>query len=121
MPILVIAVVAACIALIVFVTVRRINQGGGCCGEHEKAQKKVRPADMDKSHYPYRYTAKVEGIVCSNCVRRVENSFNSADGIYAKVNTDDNTVVMLSKHPLDRRAATEMLDGSYFLSDFKEK
>ncbi|MCR4780356.1 MAG: heavy-metal-associated domain-containing protein [Ruminiclostridium sp.] len=120
MPILVGFIVIACAALIVLATVRRIRRGGGCCGEHEGAPKKIRPADRDKSHYPYRYTARVEGIVCANCVRRVENSFNSRGGIYAKVNTDDNTVMIYSKSPLERREAAQMIDGSYYLADFVE-
>ena len=121
MPILVISVIIACIALIVLVTIRRIKHGGGCCGEHESAPKKILPADRDRSHYQFCYTAKVEGIVCSHCVRRVENSFNSQDGIYAKVNTEDNTVTIYSKRALERREAAQMLDGQYYLADFKEK
>ena len=38
-----------------------------------------------------------------NCVRTIENAFNSQEGFYAKVNTEDNTVTILSKqqHPTD--------------------
>ena len=120
-PVLVVPVVAVCIALIVLLTMRRIKRGGGCCGEHESAPKKIRPTDRDKTHYPYRYTAKAEGMICANCVRRVENSFNSNDGIYAKVNMDNNIVVIYSKRPLDRREAAQMLNGAYTLTDFKEE
>ena len=120
-PVLVILVVSVCIALIVILTIRRIRHGGGCCGEHESAPKKIRPADRDKSHYPYRYFANVEGIVCSNCVRRVENSFNSNNGIYAKVNMDNNIVVIYSKRPLECYEAAKMLDGAYTITDLREE
>ena len=46
---------------------------------------------------------KVYDIHCQNCVRTIENAFNSQEGFYAKVNTEDNTVTILSKqqHPTD--------------------
>ena len=36
-------------------------------------------------------------IHCQNCVHTIENAFNSQEGFYAKVNTEDNTVTILSK------------------------
>lgn len=54
--------------------VKKLRAGGGCCGPHEAAEKKVRVADRDKSHYPYTAVLRVDGMTCSNCVRRVENA-----------------------------------------------
>ena len=31
---------------------KKLRQGGGCCGEREPAEKKVRVADRNRSHYP---------------------------------------------------------------------
>lgn len=87
----------------------------GCCGSSE-AIKKVRVKDKNKDHYPYKAVLKVYDIHCQNCVHTIENAFNSQDGFYAKVNTEDNTVTILSKqqHPPDELINT-------FRNSYKEK
>ena len=59
--------------------------------------KKIRIKDKNKDHYPYKAVLKVYDIHCQNCVRTIENAFNSQEGFYAKVKTEDNTVTILSK------------------------
>ena len=44
---------------------------------------------------------------CQNCVHTIENAFNSQEGFYAKVNTEDNTVTILSKQ---EHTADELID-----------
>ena len=68
----------------------------GCCGGSETI-KKVRVKDKNKNHYPYKTVLKVYDIHCQNCVHTIENAFNTQEGYYAKVNTDSNTVTILSK------------------------
>lgn len=63
----------------------KMRRGGGCCGSHEAAEKKVKVADKNKDHYPYAVTLTIDGMTCSNCSRRVENALNSLDGVWAKV------------------------------------
>ena len=67
-----------------------------CCGGSETV-KKIRIKDKNKEHYPYKVVLKVYDIHCQNCVRTIENTFNSQEGFYAKVNTENNTVTILSK------------------------
>ena len=57
----------------------KMRHGGGCCGSHEAAEKKVKVADKNKDHYPYAVTLTIDGMTCSNCSRRVENALNSLD------------------------------------------
>ena len=114
----IIAVVCVVLALII---VRKIKHGGGCCGEHETAAVKVRAADRELSHYPYRYRAVIEGMVCANCVRNAENALNSSEGIYALVELGSKTADIRSKRRLERREAAALLDGtSYTLTEFEE-
>lgn len=63
---------------------KKLRQGGGCCGEREPAEKKVRVADRNRSHYPYHAVLKIDGMVCANCARRVENAINRMDGYWAE-------------------------------------
>ena len=63
---------------------KKLRQGGGCCGEWERAEKKVRVADRNRSHYPYHAVLKIDGMVCANCARRVENAINRMDGYWAE-------------------------------------
>lgn len=95
-----------CIILVIIICIgirsTKKRATSGCCGSSETV-KKVRVKDKNKDHYPYKTVLKVYDIHCQNCVRTIENAFNSQDGFYAKVNTEDNTVIILSKeqHPTD--------------------
>ena len=95
-----------CIILVIIICIgirsTKKRATSGCCGSSETV-KKVRVKDKNKDHYPYKTVLKVYDIHCQNCVRTIENAFNSQDGFYAKVNTEDNTVTILSKeqHPTD--------------------
>ena len=95
-----------CIILVIIICIgirsTKKRATSGCCGSSETV-KKVRVRDKNKDHYPYKTVLKVYDIHCQNCVHTIENAFNSQDGFYAKVNTEDNTVIILSKeqHPTD--------------------
>lgn len=80
---------------------KKLRFGGGCCGEREAAEKKVKVADKDKSHYPYTAFLKIDGMTCSNCVRRVENALNRLDGVWATIQLEQNTALVRMKQPLD--------------------
>ena len=56
---------------------RTIKYGGSCCSGGGAMDKKIRVKDRNSSNYPYCYTLKVDGMVCSGCVRKVENAINS--------------------------------------------
>ena len=114
-------IIAAVCAVLAVMIVRKLRHGGSCCGEHETAAAKIRAAERDLSHYPYRYRAVIEGMVCANCVRNAENAFNSAEGIYASADLGSKTADIRSKRRLERREAAAMLDGtSYTLTEFEE-
>ena len=93
-----------CVILVIIICIgirsTKKRTTSGCCGGSETI-KKVRVKDKNKDHYPYKTVLKVYDIRCQNCVRTIENAFNSLEGFYAKVNTEDNTVTILSKqqHP----------------------
>ena len=82
-------------------TLNRILHGSACCGERDAAPKKIKVQDKNKSHYPYIYVLSIDGMHCSNCVRHVENAFNSIDGVWAKVNLEKKEATVLSKNPFE--------------------
>lgn len=95
-----IAIIAVLAVVIIIALVRIIkNRGKSCCGSGGSV-KKVRPADTNAQNYPYSAIARVEGMVCINCVRRVENAFNSLDGYMAKVDMDTNLADIRAKMPM---------------------
>lgn len=119
---MIIILIVAATLLMGYMIYKKIRKGGNCCGEHETIAARTGPADGDIAHYPYRYTAEIEGIVCSRCVRNVENAFNSSDGIYAKAGTGTKTVKLYSKQKLSRREAAAILEcTTYTLIDLKEE
>ena len=89
-----------CIILLILVCIgirsTKKRATSGCCGGSETV-KKVKVKDKNKEHYPYKNILKVYDIHCQNCVRTIENAFNEQEGFYAKVNTENNTVTILSK------------------------
>lgn len=78
---------------------RKLSHGGGCCGEHEAAEKKVRVSDHNKDHYPYTTVLTVDGMTCGNCARRVENALNRLEGTWAEVELGDRKAVVRTKQP----------------------
>ena len=82
---LILAAVVLICAYAVYSYIRKLRVGGGCCGEREAAPKRVRVSDRDKRHYPYVLEVTIDGMVCANCARRVENALNSLDGVWARV------------------------------------
>lgn len=84
-------------ALAVKSIIHRIRHGSACCGERDAPEKKIHPKDKNKAHYPYKYIISVDGMHCSNCTRRVENSLNKIDGFWATASLENKTVTVLSK------------------------
>lgn len=60
--IFIIAILA--VILLVILMVRKIRYGSACCGEMTMAEKKVGVRDNNKKHYPFTYTARVDGMIC---------------------------------------------------------
>lgn len=115
---IIIIAVAVVIALAVSHTVKKAQKGGGCCGEHEAAEKKVRVSDRNKSHYPYITELKIGGMTCENCSRRVENALNSLDGVWAAVDIGSRRATVRTKKKPDvnelRRA---VMNAGYIVTD----
>ena len=100
-------IIAAGILLIVFAVWQTVQKARGkakssCCGTKEVvAVKKVE--DTDVSHYPYRYRLSVDGMMCSNCARNVENTLNK---------------VLTKESVSEERFASALKDASYTLKGY---
>ncbi|MCI7814187.1 MAG: heavy metal-associated domain-containing protein [Lachnospiraceae bacterium] len=57
----------------------------GCCGASGDQVKKIKVADKNRAHYPYLAEMKLDGMVCGNCAKRVENCLNAIEGVWASV------------------------------------
>ena len=118
------AVIILILIILIWYAVRRIVKtimhGGSCCGGGSSSEKKIRVRDRNKANYPYSYELKVEGMVCSGCVRKVENAFNSDGELWARVNLENKTVHVLSKKEMTEDSFRELLKGtSYTLLEMK--
>lgn len=121
--IIIIIILLAIVTFAVKSIIHRIRYGSACCGERDAPEKKIRPADKNKSHYPYKYTLSVDGMHCSNCTRHVENALNSIDGFWASASLEKKTVTVLSKTEVDAADfENEIREAGYtVLSVTKEK
>ena len=116
------AVLTAALLLLAAWALRRIlirsRKGGGCCGEHESAEKKVTVSDRNKAHYPYAVLLQIGGMTCENCARKVENALNLLDGTWAVVSISGGSAKVLSKTPPDEAALREAVRGAgYVVTD----
>ena len=96
-------------------TLIRSRKGGGCCGEHESAEKKVTVSDRNKTHYPYAVLLQIGGMTCENCARKVENALNLLDGTWAVVSISGGSAKVLSKTPPDEAALREAVRGAGYV------
>ena len=89
------AVIAVILAVVIVIAaaaaVKKFTKGGGCCGEHEASEKRVRKSHGKKSDYEYTVRLRISGMTCENCAVRLENAYNSLDGVWAKVSFTDKT------------------------------
>lgn len=116
-------IIAAGILLIVFAVWQTVQKARGkakssCCGTKEVvAAKKVE--DTDVSHYPYRYRLSVDGMMCSNCARNVENTLNNMNGVWGKVNLGKKEAEVLTKEAVSEESFAKALkDASYTLKGY---
>ena len=68
---------------------KKAKTGGGCCGDHEEAIRRIKVKDRNKSHYPYDCVLLIGGMTCDNCASRVENALNELPGVWARVDIAD--------------------------------
>ena len=104
-------------------TLKRILHGSACCGERDAPEKKIQPADKNKSNHPYKYILSIDGMHCSNCTRHVENALNSIAGLWATASLEKKSVTVLSKMELDSSdLESEVREAGYtVLAITKEK
>ena len=122
MNIFIIAAAAGIAAIIYLMTKKKITNGSSCCGGHEKPVEHVKAGDTNVVHYPYHYILKVEGMVCANCAKRVENAFNKTGEMLALADLGKREVRLSSKRMLDRRETAKIVDSAgYTLMGFDQQ
>ena len=95
--------------------VHHLRHGGGCCGEHEAPAKKIKAADANKSHYPHRLIMGVDGMICQNCQRHVENALNTLPDTLAEVNLSAQNVTIWTKADADEEALRKAIRDAGYL------
>lgn len=118
---LIIVIGALLIAFALWQVIRRFSgrsKGSSCCGSAEAVTvKKVE--DTDASHYPYHYRLSIEGMMCSNCARNVENTLNSMQGVWGRVDLGKNEADVLAKEPVEKEAfESAFSETSYSLAGY---
>ncbi|GAA6395799.1 cation transporter [Solibaculum mannosilyticum] len=119
--VIIVVVLAALCIFTVYKYVKKLRYGGGCCGEHEPAEKKVKVEDRDKSHYPYTVTLTIDGMTCGNCARRVENALNRLDGVWATVDLGAaQAKLLLKKQPEEAVLRQAVRDAGYAVTAIRQ-
>ena len=120
-----IIIILAGVLLIAFALWQTIQRFRGkaknsCCGSAEAVTvRKVE--DTDVSHYPYHYLLSIDGMMCSNCAKTVENTLNGMPGVWGRVNLGKKEADVLAKEPVESSSFAEALrKKSYTLTACKE-
>lgn len=117
-----ILIVGIFVVCLIWMVAGKIRHGSACCGEYRKPDIRIRPDDKNPKHYPYHYLLHIEGMVCGNCARKVENAFHGASGILAKVDLGSRTVRVHAKQPITEEEAVQILSGtSYTIMEFQNE
>lgn len=86
----------------------------GCCGSGEAAPKKLKVQDRNHAHYCYEARLSIDGMMCSNCCIRVENSLNSLEGVWARADLETKTAKVLMKEKTETRTLEDAVrDAGY--------
>lgn len=113
--IIIVLILAAAVGYGIYSFVHHLRCGGGCCGEHEAAAKKVRVADRDRSHYPHRLVLGVDGMTCQNCQRHVENALNAMTDTLAEADLSAQKVTVWTKADADEDAIRQAIRDAGYL------
>lgn len=95
-------------------TMKRVKSG--CCGGGSEKVKSVKVADKNENNYKYKYDIEVDGLVCDNCRKRLENAFNTNEGMYAKVDLQKKVARLNAKQSISEEQIKDIVAGSgYFI------
>lgn len=87
----------------------------GCCGGGGDSVKKVKASDKDVSHYPYTVVIGVEGMTCVKCQTRVENAFNSQEGMLGKVDLEKKQITVHMKTKQDETYLKSLIEKAGYM------
>ena len=90
----------ACVSTEFTATSGNSVMGAVVAANTKERSRRGRVADRDKTHYPYETVLTIDGMTCSNCVRRVENVLNQLDGVWAQVDLSSRKAAVRMKQPL---------------------
>lgn len=99
--IIIILILAAVVVYGAYSYKKKLTKGGGCCGEFEEAEKKIKVKDRNKKNYPYKTVIRIDGMSCGNCATRVENALNGLGDTLAEVQLGDQQATVYTKQPAD--------------------
>lgn len=92
----------------------------GCCSGNSYKVKKIKSQDKNIAHYPHNAVAIISGMSCENCKTRVENSLNSIDGCYCRVNLKTKTAQIYSKFKLEESDIKKAVEKNGYKVDSVE-
>ncbi len=120
MNVLIVIILAAVIGWAVYHTIQKSKKGGGCCGEHEETEKRIKVKDRNVRNYPYTAELKIGGMTCDNCARRVENALNGLKDTWATVWIDGNRAVVRTKDTPDEKQIRETVrQAGYVVTEYR--
>lgn len=95
-------------------TMKRVKSG--CCSGGSEKIKSVKVTDKNENNYKYKYDIEVDGLVCDNCRKRLENAFNTNEGMYAKVDLQKKVARLNAKQSISEEQIKDIVASSgYFI------
>jgi len=107
-------VILSVLAAALFFGIRGMRRSlrSGCCGSGEAVPKKLKVQDRNHVHYCYEARLSIDGMMCSNCCIRVENSLNSLGEVWASADLETQTVKALMKEKIETSTLENAVRGA---------
>lgn len=100
---------------------KKIYFGKTCCGNSSPIEQKIEVLDTNTFNYPFCYLITIDGMVCGNCVRHLENAINSHEGVWAKINLRDKIATVYTKKEISSSHFSKIIrEAGYTAISIKE-
>ncbi len=106
--IIILLILVVVIPLAIKKSISHFKGEGGCCGGGS-AVNTIKPKKLGV--VVAKWVVEIDGMMCENCEKRIQNALNSIDGINAKVQRSRNRAVLKMDRNIEESVVRETISG----------
>lgn len=109
--VVIIAILAVCIVVGIFSSIKHFKGEGGCCGGGSGSLREKKKLDAPQIG---EIVFQVEGMHCENCQNRIERAINKLDGVACTVNIKKKTATIVYSKEVDETELKNIIEDLDF-------